>query len=101
MNAPSTEVWAAGAALLAALAAAAKKFLGAKKQPRPDYVTRAEFREEMNGTRARIDALADQMQTNQAELLSALEKQASGFEQRIDRLEIFIARLDERTTVRN
>ena len=88
------------AALIAGLLAIVKKLLP-QKNPRPEYITRAEFHTELTATRDRIGAsylaLADKIDTNHHDLLLALERQAANFERRLDQLESNFARLDERT----
>ncbi len=115
MNTNSTEFWAAAAALIAALGAAAKKIISRKARPKPEYITRTEFHQEMLSTRDRAaadhialaqkldqaqHALAVRLETNHRLLLGALERQRVNFEHRLDRLESTVARLDERTSLR-
>ena len=100
MNAPSTTTAAIITAAIAAAAALAKKFLPPKKT-KPEYIFRAEFHSELEKTRDRIGAsylaLADKLDLNHRETTAALDRLASKFEDRLDRLESNLARLDERT----
>jgi hypothetical protein len=95
-----TEAWATLAAALGAAAVIAKKLLSRKPSPpKPDPVTRAEFHHELNLVRDRIGAsylaLADKIDANHRELLTALDHQVT----RINRLEADVARVDERTRI--
>jgi hypothetical protein len=87
-------------ALVTGAAAVAKKYIGRRK-PKPEYITRAEFQNEMSATRDRIGAgylaLADKIDANHKESLSALGRVAIMTEQRLDGLESGLARVDERT----
>lgn len=96
-----TEAWAAIIALLTAAAAVAKKYIGRKTPPKPEYITRAEFHREMTATRDRIGAsylaLADKIELQHNQVLTVLDRQGANFEARLDHLETTVARLDERT----
>jgi hypothetical protein len=87
-------------ALVTGAAAVAKKYIRRQK-PKAEYITRAEFQHEMSATRDRIGAgylaLADKLDANHKESLSALDRLAVMTEQRLDRLETGLARVDERT----
>jgi hypothetical protein len=86
----STEKWAAIAGIAGVVAVAAKKFFGHKPNPKPDYITRAEFHRELTAIRDRIGAsyiaVAEKLDQNHKELLT-----------RITELETGLARVDERT----
>ena len=96
-TASSTEKWAAIAGIAGVVAVAAKKFFGHKPNPKPDYITRAEFHRELTAIRDRIGAsyiaVAEKLDLNHKELLSALDHQVG----RINDLETGLARVDERT----
>ncbi len=100
-RAAQPETWAAIAAALTAIGVAVKKFISRKQKPKADYITRTEFHQELTATRDRIGAsylaLADKLEANQKELLAHLDRHASAFEHRLDKLESSFARLDERT----
>ncbi len=100
MNAPSTTTAAILTAAIAAAAAIAKKLLPAK-QPKPEYISRAEFHTELEKTRDRIGAsylaLADKLEHQHNQVLTKLDSQGANFERRLDSLEAAFARLDERT----
>jgi hypothetical protein len=92
------EAWAALAAAAGAVAVIAKKLISRKSlPPKPDPVTRSEFHHELNLMRDRIGAsylaIADKLDANHRELLSALDHQIT----RINDLETGLARVDERT----
>jgi hypothetical protein len=93
----SAETWAAIAAAVGAIAVVAKKLIQRHRSPKPEYITRAELRQEMTATRDRIAAsylvIADKLDANHKELLTALDRQVT----RINRLETDVARVDERT----
>ncbi len=91
------EKWTALGALAAAITITAKKFFAAKAKPTPENITRAEFHQGLENTRT---ALADKIDANHRELLSALDLQRTTFEQRLDSLDTAVARLDERTSTR-
>ncbi len=96
-----TETWATLTAATAAAIAVLKKLLGRRQSPKPEYITRAEFHHQLDAMRDRIGAgylaLADKLDANHRELLSALTAQGDAFEHRIDQLETNLARVDERT----
>jgi hypothetical protein len=87
-------------ALITGAAAVAKKYIGRQK-PKPEYLTRGEFQHEMTAMRERVGAgylaLADKLDGNQKEVVSALDRLAVITEERLDRLETGLARVDERT----
>jgi hypothetical protein len=88
-------------ALVTGGAAIAKKYLGRKDSPKPDYITRAEFHREMTATRDRIAAtylaMADKLDAHHKEALAGIDRLATATEARLDLLESNLARLDERT----
>jgi hypothetical protein len=94
-------MWAAIAAALTAIGVGIRKLLTRKRQGKGEYITRAEFHQELTATRDRIGAsylaLGDKLESNQKELLARLDLHAAGFEGRLDKLEAAFARLDERT----
>jgi hypothetical protein len=100
MNAIPSSTTAILTAAIAAAAALAKKFLGRNK-PKPEYICRAEFHNGMDAVRDRIGAsylaLAEKIELQHDQLLTALERQGTNFENRLDHLESAVARLDERT----
>jgi hypothetical protein len=61
-----------------------KKLVPTKAHPKPGYITRAEFLEEQIATRDRIGAsylaLADKLDANHRDLLTALERQGANFD---------------------
>ena len=95
-----SEFWAAAAALATGAVFLAKK-LFRRTHPKPEPVTRTEFHAAMNATRDRIGAsylaLADKLDLNHRDTTAAIDRLASRFEERLDRLESNFARLDERT----
>ncbi len=101
MTAPSPTTTAIATAVIAALAALAKKFLPAKKSPKPEYISRAEFHDGLDKVRDRIGAsylaLADKIELQHSQVLTKLDSQGTNFEHRLDALEASMARLDERT----
>ena len=102
MNTPSTGTAAILTAAIAGVVAIAKKLLPAKK-PKPEYISRAEFHDGLEKTRDRIGAsylaLADKIEANHKEVMSAVGGLAGMTEERLDRLETGLARVDERTRV--
>ncbi|MCX6929481.1 MAG: hypothetical protein NT154_40640 [Verrucomicrobia bacterium] len=93
----SGEGWAAIAGAIGSAFLLAKKLLGTKAAPKPEWVTRSDFYAEMLATRERINAthlaILEKLGANHRELLGALERQTS----RINTLETGLARVDERT----
>jgi hypothetical protein len=93
----SSEGWAATAGVIGSAILLAKKLLSPKPAHKPELVTRADFYAEMLATRERINAthlaILDKLDANHRELLAALGRQVS----RINRLEMGLARVDERT----
>jgi hypothetical protein len=91
------EAWAAITALLTGAAVIAKKLLPHRLPPKPEYVTRAEFHQEMTSLRDRIAdshlAMTDKLDAHHKELLAALDNQVT----RINDLASGLARVDERT----
>src|SRR5689334_15119816 len=88
-------------ALITATAAVAKKYLGRKSPPKPEYITRAEFHQSIDAVRDRIGAgylaLSDKLEQHHTSLLTALDRQGTNFEHRLDSLDAAVGRLDERT----
>jgi hypothetical protein len=88
-------------ALITGLAAIAKKYIGRKSPPKPEYITRAEFHSGVDSVRDRIGAsylaLADKIEQQHNQVLTTLDRQGANFEARLDALESAVARLDERT----
>ena len=99
-----TEKWAAIAALAAAAAAVAKKIFTRNKKPKAEYITRLEFHQGLDAVRDRISAgylaISDKLDAKNKELLTALQRQGTAFENRLDQLDSGLARLDERTATR-
>jgi hypothetical protein len=99
MMTPTPTTAAIITAAIAAIVAITKKLLPRKSAPKPKYITRAEFHEGLDTMRDRIGAgylaVAEKLDANHRELLSALDRQGS----RINELETGVARLDECTRV--
>lgn len=97
------EFWAAAAAFLTGAALVAKKLLSRHDRVKPEYLTRAEFQREMTGMRDRVGAgylaLGDKIDASRKEVLSAVDRLAVMTEERLDRLETGLARVDERTKI--
>ena len=91
------ETLAAIAAAVGGIAVLARKLLTRKTSSKPEHITRAEFHHELTAMRDRIGgsylAIAEKIDTNHKELLSALDRQVT----RINDLETAVARVDERT----
>jgi len=92
---PSTQTWAAIATAVAGAAAVflKKRYNRIRRQPtapKPDLITRTEFH-------AGMDSLTTKLDTNHKEVLTVLTNQGRIIEQRLDRLDTIVARLDERT----
>ena len=109
METPSstpTQAWAAIATAIAgALAVTAKKYLR-RKQPQPTAkkvptITHSELQQGLATMRDRITAgymaMAEKMEANHKELVTAIAQHGSAIEKRLDALESAVARLDERT----
>ena len=97
------ELWALAAAVVGSLTWLAKRFLFRRhRKPTPEYISRAEFHQELDLTRDRISAtylaLADKIELQHNQVFTELERQGASFEKRLDRLDTTVARLDERTT---
>jgi hypothetical protein len=92
----TTSAAAIATAAIAGTVAITKKLLP-RKVPHDSAITRAEFHQGLDSMRDRIGAsylaIADKLDTNHRELLSALDRQVT----RINDLEAGFARLDERT----
>src|SRR5215813_12039978 len=94
--APSPQTWAAIATALAGATAVflKKRYNRTRSRsgpaPKPDLVTRSELHEALDSVNAKVDAC-------HKEVLTALGNQSHIIEQRLDRLDVIAARLDERT----
>jgi len=97
----TTTAAAIATAAIAGAVAITKKLLPHKTAPKPEYITRAEFHHDLDAMRDRIGAsylaMADKLDANHKQLLTAIAHQGETFERRIDQLESGLARLDERT----
>ena len=97
----TTTTAAIATAAIAGAVAITKKLLPRKTDPKPDYITRAEFHQAIDTTRDRIDAgnlaIATKLDANHRDLTIAIERQAATFEHRLDQLETNLARIEERT----
>jgi hypothetical protein len=93
----ATEKWAALTALLTTAAIIVKKLLSRRPPPKPDSISRAEFHAAMDANRDRIGAsylaLCEKLEQSQAKLFARFDR----VEERLDRLDSTVARLDERT----
>jgi len=91
--------WAAAVAAVGSALLFAKKFIARRHPPKPDLITRTEFHAGMDAVRDRIGAsylaMADKLDANHKEIMSALDRQVT----RINDLETGLARVDERTEV--
>ena len=69
--------------------------------PKADLITRVEFHQSQDAMRDRLTAchmaIGEKMDQNQKELVSAIAHQGFAIEQRLDKLDTTVARLDERT----
>jgi hypothetical protein len=102
----STQTIAAVATTIAGAVAAvlAKKRYNrtrAPAAPKADLVNRTEFHQSLDAMRDRITAsylaVGEKMDQNQKELVSAITHQGVVIEQRLDKLDTSVARLEERT----
>jgi hypothetical protein len=95
------ETYAAIAAALAGAVVVAKKLITRHRSLKPEHVTRETFDAALEATRNRIGAgylaLAEKIDTNHRQLLSAIDRLSTTTEHRLDRLDSTVARLDERT----
>ena len=100
----SAELWAAIAATIGLLTWSAKKLFARRQPPKPEYITRAEFHQQLTVLRDRIGAsylaMADKLDANHKDLKAALERLTLASEQRLDQLETALARVDERTRLK-
>ena len=105
-EASSTQTIAAALTALAGAIAAvlAKKRYNRTRQPsapKADLITRTEFHQSLDAMRDRqtasVMAIGEKMDQNQKELVSAITHQGVVFEQRLDKLDTAVARLEERT----
>ena len=91
-----TEAWAAITAAAGLATFIGKKLLSSRK-PKPEHITRSEFQKGIDATRDRVAAgylaLSDKLDANHREILDKFDT----VEVRLDRLDAFVARLDERT----
>ena len=96
----SIENWLLSAAAIASMAVLAKK-LFARRPTETEFVTKAEFHQEVSTLRDKIDArflsLSEKMETIKSELLTAGETRANSLHHRLNQLEAGLARVDERT----
>ena len=103
MTAVLPETYAAAAAALAGAVVIIRKLLSRKQPPKLQPVTTGEFHQQMESMRNRIGAsylaLDEKIDARHKELLSAISNLAATTEQRLDRLDSTVARLDERTKV--
>jgi hypothetical protein len=102
----STPAWAAALTALAGTVAAvlAKKRYNRTRQPaapKADLITRTEFHQTLDALRDRqtasVMAISEKMDQNQKELVAAITHQGVVIEQRLDKLDTAVARLEERT----
>jgi hypothetical protein len=95
------ENWLVAAAGVASMFVLFKKVLGRKPPVESEFVSRAEFRNELNGLRDKIDArflnLGEKMEAIKDELLAAGERRGNSIHRRLNELESGLARVDERT----
>src|SRR5438046_2781070 len=86
----STETLTTFAAILASALALAKKFFSRKPGTKPEFITRAEFHQQLDTVRDKLDArfLA---------VSEKLESLASNISDRLAKIEATLARIDERT----
>jgi hypothetical protein len=95
------ENWLLPAAAVASMLLLFKKLFMRKTPSDSEFVTKAEFRIELNGLRDKIDArflnLGEKIEEMKGELLSAGERRGSSIHRRINELEAGLARVDERT----
>jgi hypothetical protein len=88
-------------AVITALAAIAKKYIGRKSSPpKSECIKRAEFHAGLDAIRDRIGAsslaLADKIELQHKQVLTALDRQGASLEHRLDKLESFLAQVEER-----
>jgi len=105
---PSTaQALLAGLTALATAVAAvlAKKRYNRTRQPsapKGDLITRVEFHQSLDAMRDRqtasVMAIGEKMDQNHKEVLALITQQGVAVEQRLDKLDTAVARLDERTT---
>ena len=95
------ENWLLPAAAVGSMLLLYKKLFMRKPPGEAEFVTKAEFRAELNGLREKIDArflnLGEKIEEMKGELLSAGERRGSSIHRRINELEAGLARVDERT----
>ncbi len=93
----SNEGWAAIAGAVGSAILLAKRLLSPKGAHKPESLSRSEFYAEMLAIRERINgthlSLLDRLDSNQGQLLAALERLGN----RVNALETGLARVDERT----
>ena len=99
LNTPNPELWAGIAAAAGAIFVFLRKIV--RRKPKDPAVTRSELDRSLESLRNRVGtghlALAEKLDANHKELLSAITRQGETFERRIDQLESGLARVDERT----
>jgi hypothetical protein len=95
------ENWLVPAAAVASMLLLFKKLFARRTPPESEFVSKNEFRIELNGLRDKIDAgfmtLNEKLEEVKRELLSAGERRGSSLHRRINELEAGLARVDERT----
>ena len=105
-DAPSTQTIAATlTAVVTAIAAvlAKKRYSRTRQTPAPkaDLITRTEFHQSLDALRDRqtatVMAIGEKLDQNQKELVTAIAHQGVIIEQRLDKLDTAVARLEERT----
>jgi len=93
---PTAQTWAAIATAVAGATAVfiKKRYNRTRRQapasPKVDVVTRAEFQQG-------LESVGNKVEANHKEVLGVLANQGHVIEQRLDRLDVIVARLDERT----
>ena len=95
------ETWLLCFAAIASIAVLAKKLFMRKARNGPEFVTRSEFYQEMNGLREKIErgfmANRDAIDQTKGHLTVTVEKQTASIHRRLNDLETMVARIDERT----
>ena len=100
VSTPSTQAWAAIATAIAgAVAVVIKKKYNRRRRAagaavaagtKPELVRRTEFQQA-------LESVGNKVEANHKEVLGVLANQGHVIEQRLDRLDVIVARLDERT----
>ena len=98
------ELWAAVATATGLLTWSAKKLFHRRLAPKPEYISRAEFHQQLTALRDRIGAsylaMADKLDANHKDVTAAIERLTAASELRLDHLETTLARVDERTRLK-